>query len=281
MRRVLVASCVAFALVWTLQQGLAQQDSPQRGKGAADLPAPVEVTPGLIEATMTKDLQLQVTKQPMKDNAGVTFVYKLNNVTYTAAFWNRDRDLMLQVMYKNQGALGNVTLQTVNDWNVDAIFSRAYLSKDAGMVYLEAPQNFRFGGSAAEVKHLLQRFDQEAERFEKFAKNKAGGAPEKPGVEQKVAALPGTVWTGTEALEGGGKLRFAFRKDGKVLVSDVRDQPMTADFVQNQDAVEIRVEDTTYNGKIRDNTLSGKAAINSGRFKGKTWNWSVQKQAAP
>ena len=91
-------------------------------------------------------------------------------------------------------------------------------------------------------------------------------------------SVAGTTWQGSENLEKFGYLRFHFRSDGTVIMTDAA-RHMTGDvqgkWSQRGSDVTIQFINCRYHGTIKNSVLKGTANYPQ---KGKTWTFTVSKQ---
>jgi len=101
--------------------------------------------------------------------------------------------------------------------------------------------------------------------------------PAKPGVEMPkpaASALAGTVWSGSEDLQGYGKLSFKFNSDKTVTMFDTEGSAHGRwQLVGNQVTLFFYSGNVVYGGTIRGNSMAGKAGNTQ-----TTWNWNLQLQ---
>jgi hypothetical protein len=94
------------------------------------------------------------------------------------------------------------------------------------------------------------------------------------------AKLGGTVWAGSETLNGFGDLVFGFRPDGTAFMCDARSDPNDAKtyvrgtWSRNGTRVTIRFDDCVYQGRLNGTALAGTGRLNNGQ----TWTFQVRYQ---
>jgi hypothetical protein len=110
-----------------------------------------------MEKFIQRDLKKDFAKKENQQNK--TVLYDIRDTDYYATF---NGDLKF-VLFFVKGQAGNVTLQKVNDWNRDAIFSRAYLNNN--MFYLEVPVSIGQGVTRDILKNYYDQFEAEWKKF--------------------------------------------------------------------------------------------------------------------
>jgi hypothetical protein len=98
-------------------------------------------------------------------------------------------------------------------------------------------------------------------------------APVAPGVKD----IAGTVWKGSENLQGYGALTFEFHAQGKAVMIDTAGRT-EGTWTRNGDEVTINFGGCAYRGRISGRTLSGMGENLSGNNAGKTWAFRVDLQ---
>jgi hypothetical protein len=110
-----------------------------------------------MEKFIQQDLRKDFAKKENKQNN--TTLYDIRWTDYYATL-NGDLKFILFFVKGNAGML---TLQKVNDWNRDAIFSRAYLNNN--MFYLEVPVSIGQGVTREILKNYYDQFEAEWKKF--------------------------------------------------------------------------------------------------------------------
>lgn len=91
-------------------------------------------------------------------------------------------------------------------------------------------------------------------------------------------SVAGTTWQGSETLENFGYLRFDFRSNGTVVMTDAArnvNGPVEGKWSQSGSDVTIQFSNCRYQGAIQNSVFSGTATFPQ---KGKRWSFSVSKQ---
>lgn len=101
--------------------------------------------------------------------------------------------------------------------------------------------------------------------------DKPAPAPEAP------ANVSGTTWTGSENLQGYGKLTFVFRAGGNATMIDARGESQGT-WSQNGADVTLRFNGCVYQGRINGQSLSGNGRITEGAQAGQTWTFQITRQ---
>src|SRR5262249_50199493 len=103
--------------------------------------------------------------------------------------------------------------------------------------------------------------------------NTGGTGGNNPAAGQNAAAsVSGTTWTGTENLQGFGKLTFQFQASGAATMTDANTS-VQGSWSQNGNQVTISFTSCVYTGTINGRVLSGNARSNIGQV----WTFSVTK----
>ncbi len=147
-RTLLASSCLALLL----PMALAAQDEGFRNFGSAD-----------FERFLTQDLRKEFDKQLR--NFGASYRIKPEN-TYTASF-HANKQLVL--FYATYPVAERISLEKINDWNVKAFYSRAYLLNDAPRrLVFEGTLPFAAGVTRQQALSFFDRLDNERLDFERF-----------------------------------------------------------------------------------------------------------------
>ena len=91
-------------------------------------------------------------------------------------------------------------------------------------------------------------------------------------------SVAGTTWQGSETLEKFGHLRFDFRSNGTVVMTDAARHvtgSVEGKWSQSGSDVTIQFSNCRYQGTIQNSVLSGTATFAQN---GKLWSFSVSKQ---
>jgi transglutaminase-like putative cysteine protease len=104
----------------------------------------------------------------------------------------------------------------------------------------------------------------------------AAALPPFAGAQSGPAGLGGSVWSGSESLDGYGALRFEFFAGGKVEMTDARDR-VSGTYTQEGTRVRLAFFNgrVVYNGTVNGPQLAGSAG--NGRT---DWKWSVRRLGA-
>jgi hypothetical protein len=91
------------------------------------------------------------------------------------------------------------------------------------------------------------------------------------------AGLNGSVWSGSENLDGFGALKFEFFPGGKVVMTDAKDR-VDGTYTLNGGQVRLAFFNGTviYSGTVNGPQLSGTASNGKSN-----WAWSVRRQGGP
>ncbi len=116
--------------------------------------------PADFERIIKEDFRKEFDKKQGK----IGFEYDIKDTDYYALFNPGEKFLLFFVRAPGQG----VTLEQLNTWNRDAIFSRAYLAGNT-MIF-EVPLSFAAGTSRDIVKSYYAGFEKEYEAFKKALK---------------------------------------------------------------------------------------------------------------
>jgi hypothetical protein len=110
-----------------------------------------------MEKFIREDLKKDFAKKEDKQNRSV--FYDIKDTDYYATLNDKQKFVLFFV----KGKAANLTLQKINDWNRQAIFSRAYLSN--GLFYLEVPVSIGTGVTRETLKNHYDHFEAEWSKF--------------------------------------------------------------------------------------------------------------------
>jgi hypothetical protein len=91
-------------------------------------------------------------------------------------------------------------------------------------------------------------------------------------------SVAGTTWRGSETLENFGYLRFDFRSNGTVIMTDAARKVtgnVEGKWSQRGSSVTIQFSNCRYQGTIQNSVLSGTATMPQ---QGRQWSFTVSKQ---
>jgi hypothetical protein len=119
-----------------------------------------------IEKILT-GLDLKFQRNERKDKQGAITFYEFTRSEQPCRLFNYGNDLWLECTSEKK-----LRLEDVNRWNADAKFSRLVLieSKDKVTVSLESQLDCLGGVTETNIRQFVNRFDEEAKKFAKFAK---------------------------------------------------------------------------------------------------------------
>jgi len=144
--------------------------------------APVESGVKIIRSMSTSEMEsflnemhFDFRKTPSNnpnDKNVVFYDFKKNNYDYRVTYFG-GQDLMVDVLFPE------AKLETVNNWNRRARFTRAVQYEDNKGKFLALESNFDFlGGVTMDgLKHFFKTYDQEARDFENFLQNEGIRSP--------------------------------------------------------------------------------------------------------
>lgn len=115
-----------------------------------------------------QSLQLKYNKAERKDKDLSTWYYDFTRSDQPCRLYNYGNDLWIECTFEKP-----LKLEEINRWNADAKFSRLVLieeKKDKTIVSLESQLDCLGGVTEATIKQYINRFDEEAKKFAKFAK---------------------------------------------------------------------------------------------------------------
>jgi hypothetical protein len=91
-------------------------------------------------------------------------LYEVKDTDYLLFYNGPQKFVMFQVI----APAGNLTLEKVNTWNRDAIWSRAYIAN--GKLFFEVPMNFAGGITKEAVKSYYEHTETEWKKFKEELK---------------------------------------------------------------------------------------------------------------
>jgi hypothetical protein len=106
-------------------------------------------------------------KDFQKTKIDVGFEYALKGTGYSALFFERQKFVLLQATLPKEFFTDGkeVTLQKIHDWNVKAVYSRAYFVEDGRKVRYEGTLSFAAGVTPNQVKAFYVLLEQESASF--------------------------------------------------------------------------------------------------------------------
>ena len=112
-------------------------------------------------------LELKYQKDERKDKDSVVMFFDFTRGDQSFRLYNYRSDLWLECTFEKK-----LTREDINRWNADAKFSRLVMieQKDKVVLSLESQIDCMAGVTDAIIKHYINRFDEEAKKFTKFAK---------------------------------------------------------------------------------------------------------------
>jgi hypothetical protein len=96
-----------------------------------------------------------------------------------------------------------------------------------------------------------------------------------PPAQPVVMSIAQSTWTGSETLQGYGKLTFQFRASGEAVMIDAQ-STLAGSWAQHGNQVTIRFGDCIYQGTIQGQTLSGTGRITRNNV---TWTFTVTRNS--
>jgi hypothetical protein len=148
---------------------------------AADDAIIKDYTPADFEKFIKEDLK----KDFQKAKIDVGFEYAIKNTGYSALFFVRPKFLLLQATLPKELFTDGkeVTMQKIHDWNVKAVYSRAYFVEDGRKVRYEGTLSFAAGVTPDQVRSFYTLLEQESASFLQhlggIKMNKGGDGPKK------------------------------------------------------------------------------------------------------
>jgi hypothetical protein len=131
-----------------------------------------------------RDLDIRYKKNTAKDAAIVS--YDFERKTYKIRLMNfGGKDLMLDALFPA------TSIERMNQWNVQAKFSRGVLYPGGGKPYSAIETNLDCVGgvTAGAIKQFIRRFDDEVKSFDKFLAGGGGAAVVPPPAASQDAAV--------------------------------------------------------------------------------------------
>ena len=122
-----------------------------------------DYAPADFEKFIKEDLK----KDFQKAKVDFGFEYALTGTGYSALYFVRQKFLLLQATLPKEvfADAKEVTMQKVHDWNVKAVYSRAYLVEDGRKVRYEGTLSFAAGVTPNQVKAFFAQLEQESASF--------------------------------------------------------------------------------------------------------------------
>jgi hypothetical protein len=152
-RFVLLLACLAFSLFLTRE--VFSQSKVYR-----------TVSNDALEKIL-QSLELKYQKAERKDKDSATMYFDFTRGGQSFRLYNYGNDLWIECTFEKK-----LMAADINRWNADAKFSRLVLieQKDKTILSLEAQLDCLGGVTDAVIKQYINRFDEEAKKFAKFAK---------------------------------------------------------------------------------------------------------------
>jgi hypothetical protein len=152
-RFVLLLACLAFSLFLTRE--VFSQSKVYR-----------TVSNDAVEKIL-QSLELKYQKAERKDKDNTTMYFDFTRGGQPFRLYNYGNDLWIECTFEKK-----LKAEDINRWNADAKFSRLVLieQKDKTILSLEAQLDCLGGVTDAVIKQYINRFDEEARKFAKFAK---------------------------------------------------------------------------------------------------------------
>ena len=152
-RFVLLSACLAFSLFLTRE--IFSQSKVYR-----------TVSNDAVEKIL-QSLELKYQKAERKDKDSTTMYFDFTRGGQPFRLYNYGNDLWIECTFEKK-----MMAADINRWNAEAKFSRLVLieQKDKTILSLEAQLDCLGGVTDAVIKHYINRFDEEAKKFAKFAK---------------------------------------------------------------------------------------------------------------
>ena len=152
-RFVLLSACLAFSLFLTRE--IFSQSKVYR-----------TVSNDAVEKIL-QSLELKYQKAERKDKDSTTMYFDFTRGGQPFRLYNYGNDLWIECTFEKK-----LIAADINRWNAEAKFSRLVLieQKDKTILSLEAQLDCLGGVTDAVIKQYINRFDEEAKKFAKFAK---------------------------------------------------------------------------------------------------------------
>ena len=114
-----------------------------------------------------QSLELKYQKAERKDKDSTTMYFDFTRGGQPFRLYNYGNDLWIECTFEKK-----MMAADINRWNAEAKFSRLVLieQKDKTILSLEAQLDCLGGVTDAAIKQYINRFDEEAKKFAKFAK---------------------------------------------------------------------------------------------------------------
>jgi hypothetical protein len=114
-----------------------------------------------------QSLELKYQKAERKEKDSTTAYFEFTRGGQPFRLYNYVNDLWIECTFEKK-----LSAEDINRWNADAKFSRLVLieQKDKTTLSLEAQLDCLGGVTDAVIKQYINRFDDEAKKFAKFAK---------------------------------------------------------------------------------------------------------------
>jgi hypothetical protein len=114
-----------------------------------------------------QSLELKYQKGERKDKDSTTMYFDFTRGGQPFRMYNYGSDLWIECTFEKK-----LNAEDINRWNSEAKFSRLILieQKDKTILSLEAQLDCLGGVTDAVIKQYINRFDEEAKKFAKFAK---------------------------------------------------------------------------------------------------------------
>ena len=152
-RFILLVTCLAFSLFLTRE--VFSQSKVYR-----------TVSNDAVEKIL-QSLELKYQKAERKDKDSTTMYFDFTRGGQPFRLYNYGNDLWIECTFEKK-----LIAADINRWNAEAKFSRLVLieQKDKTILSLESQLDCLGGVTDAVIKQYINRFDEEAKKFAKFAK---------------------------------------------------------------------------------------------------------------
>src|SRR5215831_14309653 len=133
------------------------------GLAAADDAIIKEYAPADFERFIKEDLK----KDFQKAKIDVGFEYAIKDTGYGASFFVSQKFVLLHATLPKEVFIDSkeVTMQKIHDWNVKAVYSRAYFVEGGRKVRYEGTLSFAAGVTPNQVKSFFVLLEQESASF--------------------------------------------------------------------------------------------------------------------